>query len=406
MSQPIVIVGAGQAAASFISRHVALGNQTPVVLLGEEAYPPYQRPPLSKKYLLGELEQERLFIRPADWYAEHGVTTHYNTRVESIDAANKSVQTSSGDSLSYEKLVICTGSSARQLPAAVGGDLPGVFTLRSIADIEPMQTQFIKGKRLLIIGGGYIGLEAAAVARQLGMSVTLLEMAPRILQRVAAERTSDYFRKLHTGHGVLIRESCSLKTLMEKDGRVCGGELDTGEVIDADLVLVGIGGQANTELAEAAGLQCDNGIKVDEQCRTSDPDIFAAGDCCNFSRDGIAVRLESVQNASDQGDLVARVIHGEDKSYTATPWFWSDQYDCRLQIAGLNLGHDHTVTRHGEDDQSLSVWYYAGEQLIAVDAMNDPKSYAFGRKLIEAGKNPAPEVIEDPATDLKALVKA
>lgn len=405
MAQPIVIVGAGQAAASFISRHVTLGNQTPVVLLGEETYPPYQRPPLSKKYLLGELDQERLFIRPAEWYAEHDITTRYNERVSSIDPANKTVETASGDIIGYEKLILCTGSSARQLPAAVGGDLSGVFTLRSIADIEPIQAQFTEGKRLLIIGGGYIGLEAAAVARQLGMSVTLLEMAPRILQRVAAEKTSDYFRRLHSEHGVVIREASVLKTLLERDGKVCGGELDNGEVIDADLVLVGIGGQANTELAEAAGLQCDNGIIVDGQGRTSDPDIFAAGDCCSFSRSGKQIRLESVQNASDQGDLVARVINGEDQSYTATPWFWSDQYDCRLQIAGLNLGHDHTVTRYGDNSQSLSVWYYEGDQLLAVDAMNDAKSYAFGRKLIEAGKNPAPEVIEDPATDLKALVK-
>ena len=237
------------------------------------------------------------------------------------------------------------------------------------------------------------------------MSVTLLEMAPRILQRVAAERTSDYFRKLHRDHGVTIRESCSLKTLLESDGRVSGGELENGEVIDADLVLVGIGGIANTELAEAAGLDCDNGIAVDHQCRTSDADIFAAGDCCSFQRGDKRIRLESVQNASDQGDLVARVINGEDQSYTATPWFWSDQYDCRLQIAGLNIGHDHTVTRRGDNDQSMSVWYYAGSQLIAVDAMNDAKAYAFGRKLIEAGKNPAPEVIENPSTDLKALVK-
>ena len=406
MSAPIVIVGAGQAAASFISRHVALGNQTPVVLLGEESHPPYQRPPLSKKYLLGELEQERLLIRPADWYNEHGIDTRYDTRAASIDRKGKTVTTTAGETMSYSKLVICTGSSARQLPAALGGDLPGVFTLRSIHDIGQMQPQFTRGKKLLILGGGYIGLEAAAVARQLGMTVTLLEMAPRILQRVAAERTSDYFRNLHSGHGVNIRESTKLKTLLEADGRVSGGELESGEVIDADLVLVGIGGQANTSLAETAGLDCDNGICVDQQCRSSDPDIFAAGDCCSFIRNGVRIRLESVQNASDQGDLVARVINGEDKSYDATPWFWSDQYDCRLQIAGLNQGHDHTAVRHGENSESLSVWYYHGDQLLAVDAMNDAKSYAFGRKLIEAGKSPSPEVISDPATDLKALLKA
>ena len=405
MSLPIVIVGAGQAAASFISRHVAIGNETPIILIGEEPHPPYQRPPLSKKYLLGELEEERLLIRPADWYAERGIETRYNTCVSAVDPKTRSVTTADGETIHYSKLLLSTGSRARQLPATLGGELPGVFTLRNIADIDYIQPEMKAGKKLLIIGGGYIGLEAAAVARQLGIEVTLLEMAPRILQRVAAERTSDYFRKLHSDHGVNIRESSSLKTLVERDGPVSGGELDSGEIIDADLVLVGIGGIANTELAEAAGLECDNGICVNEQNRSSDPDIFAAGDCCSFVRNGSRIRLESVQNASDQGDLAARVINGEDVTYTATPWFWSDQYDCRLQIAGLNQGHDHSVVRQGENEQSMSVWYYAGDQLLAVDAMNDPKSYAFGRKLIDAGKHPAPEVIADPSTDLKALVK-
>lgn len=405
MTAPIVVVGAGQAAASFISRHVALGNLTPVVLLGEEPHPPYQRPPLSKKYLLGELEQQRLLIRPADWYAEHGIDTRFGTRVSGIDTDNHTVTAASGETITYSKLVLCTGSSARQLPAAVGGALPGVFTLRNIGDIEQLQPQFTRGKKLLILGGGYIGLEAAAVASQLGMSVTLLEMAPRILQRVAAKRTSDYFRDLHSSHGVTIRESTRLKTLLENNGHVSGGELENGEVFDTDLVLVGIGGLANSGLAEATGLECDNGICVDEQCRASDPDVFAAGDCCSFVRNGERIRLESVQNASDQGDLVARVINGEDKTYDATPWFWSDQYDCRLQIAGLNQGHDQTAVRRGENQSSLSVWYYRGDQLIAVDAMNDTKSYAFGRKLIESGKSPSASEISDPSTDLKSLLK-
>jgi len=403
MAAAIVVVGAGQAAASFISRHIALGNPQPLLLIGEESHPPYQRPPLSKKYLSGELEYERLFIRPLDWYAEQGVETRFDTRITGIRPAARQVVTAAGEAIDYDKLLLCTGSIARRLPAAIGGDLDGVYTMRNIGDIDRMASGFRDGRRLLIVGGGYIGLEAAAVARKLGLEVTLLEMAERILQRVAAEATSDYFRLLHEGHGVVVRESTGLARLLESGGRVCGAELEGGEAVDADLVLVGIGACPNTALAEDAGLDCDNGIRVDATCRTSDPHIYAAGDCASFERDGERIRLESVQNAADQGDLVARVLGGQDVVYGALPWFWSDQYDCKLQIAGLSLGHDRTVVRAGADASSLSVWYYRGERLIAVDAMNEPRAYAYGRKLIESGKHPTPAVIADPATDLKAL---
>ncbi len=405
MSDPIVIIGAGQAAASFISRHVALGGETPILLIGDEALPPYQRPPLSKKYLLGELDRERLFIRPEQWYADQGVITKYNTPVESINPKSRQITTKDTETIPYSKLVLGTGSRARKLPNAVGGNLPGVFTLRNMADIDRIKPQFQAGCRLLIIGGGYIGLEAAAVARLLGLEVVLLEMAERILQRVAAEQTSAYFRKLHTDQAVDLRESASMTRLIESDGRVSGAQLEGGEVIKADLVLVGIGGSPNSELAEAAGLVCDNGIAVSETCQTSDPDIYAAGDCCSFIRDGSRIRLESVQNAADQGDLIARVLAGEDVRYDALPWFWSDQYGCKLQIAGLNTGFDKTVLRPGANENGQSIWYYRDDTLMAVDAMNDPKAYAFGRKIINAGINPSPEIIADPGTDLKALAK-
>ena len=405
MSAPIIIIGAGQAAASFISRHVALGSQQPLLLIGEESHPPYQRPPLSKKYLLGDLERDRLFIRPLEWYADQGVKTLFDTRVSEILPGRQKILTAAGDEIEYDKLLICTGSSARSLPPDIGGDLDGVFTLRSISDIDRMSPEFQAGKKLLIVGGGYIGLEAAAVGRQLGLEVTVLEMAERIMQRVAAEETSDYFRRLHSSHGVNIQESAKMTRLIESEGKVCGAELESGDTIDTDLVLVGIGGYPNTELAQAAGLDCDNGIRVDATCRTSEANIYAAGDCTNFDRNGRQIRLESVQNAADQGDLVARVIAGEDATYTALPWFWSDQYDCKLQIVGLNQGHDQCVVRPGDKEGVMSVWYYAGDQLLAIDAMNDPKSYAFGRKIIEAGKNPGKETVADPATDLKAIAK-
>jgi 3-phenylpropionate/trans-cinnamate dioxygenase ferredoxin reductase subunit len=405
VTAPVVIIGAGQAAASFISRHAALGNEQPVVLIGEESHPPYQRPPLSKKYLLGQLERERLFIRPLEWYAQQNVELRFDTRVDSIEPAGKRVITAAGDSIEYDRLLLCTGSSARQLPVELGGSLGGVFTLRSIADIDRISPQFQAGRKLLIVGGGYIGLEAAAVGRQLGLEVTLIEMADRILQRVAAAATSDYFRDLHTMHGVDLYESARMQRLTGVDGQVSGVEMESGEIIDVDLVLVGIGGSPNTDLAEAAGLDCDNGIRVNETCQTSDPDVFAAGDCCSFTRNGQRIRLESVQNAADQGDLVARVLAGEAVTYTALPWFWSDQYDCKLQIVGLNHGHNQTVIRPGANKSSLSVWYYRDQQLLAIDAMNEPKSYAFGRKIIETGKNPPPAVVADPTTDLKALAK-
>ena len=405
MASPIVIIGAGQAAASFVSRHTALGSTQPLLLIGEEPHPPYQRPPLSKKYLLGELERDRLFIRPLDWYAEQGVETRFNTRVTEIRPAARQIAVVAGDIIDYDRLIICTGSSARNLPAEIGGGLDAVFTLRSIADIDRLSPEFRAGRRLLIVGGGYIGLEAAAAGRQLGLEVTVIEMAERIMQRVAARETSNYFRQLHGSHGVEIMEGAEMIRLVESGGRACGAELASGEIIDADLVLIGIGGSPNIELAQAANLECDTGIRVDGACRSSDPYIYAAGDCTSFERNGRQIRLESVQNAADQGDLVARVIAGEDVSYTALPWFWSDQYDCKLQIAGLNIGYDQCVVRPGDKDQTQSIWYYSGDRLLAVDAINDPKAYAFGRKMIESGKNPSKESVASPDSDLRAIAK-
>ncbi len=402
---PIVIVGSGQAAASFISRHARLDDPPPLVLIGEEPYAPYQRPPLSKNALLGSLDLDRLFIRTPPWYAEQGVVTRFNTRIREIRRSQKQVICDQGDSVQYSKLILCTGARARTLPDSMGGHLDGVFTLRTIADMQRLQPVLQPGHRLLIVGGGYIGLEVAATARQLGLEVTLLEMADRILQRVAARETSDFFRALHREHGVDLRESTVLTRLTGVEGRVRAAELESGETMDTDLVLVGIGSQPNTALADSAGLECDNGIAVTETGQTSDPDIYAAGDCTSFVRNGVRVRLESVQNAADQGDLVARVLGKEEARYTAVPWFWSEQYDCRLQIVGLNHGHNRTVVRPGGKHRSQSVWYYADERLLAIDAMNDTLSYAFGRRMITLGKHPSPSQVADPGVDLKTLFR-
>ncbi|MCY4313967.1 MAG: FAD-dependent oxidoreductase [Gammaproteobacteria bacterium] len=405
MTKPIVIVGAGQAAASFASRYITHADRLPVLLIGEERTPPYQRPPLSKKYLSGEFQRERLWIRQSHWYGDNGIDTRFGTRITALVPEKKQVITDSGESIEYEKLILCMGSHARRLPDAVGGSLEGVLTLRGINDADRL-TAYLDGKhRLLIVGGGYIALEIAATARTLGHAVTVIEMADRILQRVASTETSDYFRALHKDHGANILEATGLARIHGENGTVRGVELDRGGYIEADAVLVGIGAAPNIELAETAGIECENGIAVDETCQTSIPGIYAAGDCTSFVRHGQRIRLESVQNAADQGDLIARILSGKDDQYTSTPWFWSEQYDCMLQIAGLSQGYTQTVIRDNSTAGGQSVWYYQNDELIAVDAMNDTKSYAFGRRMLEMDVNPPMDQIGDETTDLKLLLQ-
>ena len=399
----VVVVGAGQAGAAVVAKLRALGFDGALTLVGEEPQPPYQRPPLSKAYLLGEMEEERLWLRSTEYYAEQKITLRLGTRVSAIDPAARTV-TVGDDVLTYTDLVLTTGSSPRTLPAAVGGDLDGVYTVRTLADVDAMRAEFVAGRRLVIVGGGYIGLEAAAVACKMGLDVTVLEMAPRILQRVAAPETSSYFRALHGDRGVQILEETGLDRLLG-DGRVTGVRLKDGRELPADFVIAGVGIVPGTALAEAAGLDIDNGIKTDAQGRTSDPHIWSAGDCASFPHRGGRMRLESVGNAIDQAEVVAENILGAGTEYTAKPWFWSDQYDCKLQIAGLNTGYDNIVTR-GPEGEAVSYWYFKGDTLLAVDAMNDPRGYMVGKRLIENGKSPSKAALADPATVLKDLLKA
>ena len=404
MSQEhVVVVGGGQAGSSLVAKLRNAGHAGPIDLICAEPVPPYQRPPLSKKYMLGEMELERLFLRPAEFYEGLGITLHLGVTVEGIDPEARRLTLSTGGTLGYDQLALTTGSVPRRLPAAMGDDLEGVFTVRDLADADAMAPYVRDGGRVLIVGGGYIGLEAAAVCAQKGMQVTLVEMAPRILQRVAAEETSDFFRALHAGHGVDIREGTGLERLTG-EGHVSGAVLADGTTLEVDMVVVGVGILPDTALAEAAGLALDNGIRTDDFGRTSDPHIWAAGDCASFPLGGAWIRLESVGNAIDQAEIVAQNILGAGLPYVPKPWFWSDQYDVKLQIAGLNTGHDRVVARR--DGAGLSHWYYAGDRLVAIDAMNDGRAYMVGKRLIEGGKSPAPEVIADPATDLKALLKA
>ena len=398
----VVIVGAGQAGAAVAAKLRALGHQDRITMIGDEPQPPYQRPPLSKAYLLGEMDEERLWLRSPEFWADQKIDMKLGATVSAIDTAAQTV-TLGAETIAYDELVLTTGSTPRRLPAAIGGHLPGVYTVRTLADVDAMRGEFQQGRNLVIVGGGYIGLEAAAVAAKLGLDVTVLEMAPRILQRVASPETSDYFRKLHADHGVKIMESTGLDRFVGTD-RVSAARLSDGRELPADFVIVGVGITPNAQIAEAAGITLDNGIATDAQGRTSAPHVWSAGDCASFPWKGGRIRLESVGNAIDQAEVVAANIMGAGKDYVAAPWFWSDQYDCKLQIAGLNTGYDRIVTRPGENG-AVSFWYYQGDKLLALDAMNDARSYMVGKRLIEMGKSPAAEVISDPATNMKALLK-
>jgi len=397
----VVVVGAGQAGAALVAKLRNDGYDSPVTLIGEEPVPPYQRPPLSKKYLLGDMTLERLYLRPESYYAEAGIDLRTGLRVTAIDRAAQEVVMGE-ERLGYAHLVLATGSLPRRLPDAIGGDLKGVHVVRTLADVDAMAPGFQPGAKVLIVGGGYIGLEAAAVAASRGMQVVLVEMAERILQRVAARETSDYFRALHTRHGVDIREGVGLERLLG-DGHVSGARLSDGTELDVDMVIVGVGILPDTRLAEAAGLETDNGIAVDAQGRTSDPAIWAVGDCASFPHQGGRLRLESVPNAIDMGECLAGNIMGRAQDYVPQPWFWSDQYDVKLQIAGLSTGYDRIVTR--DSGAAKSFWYYRGDQLLAVDAMNDPRAYMVGKRLIDAGKSADPVLVADADADLKPLLK-
>jgi 3-phenylpropionate/trans-cinnamate dioxygenase ferredoxin reductase component len=401
----VLVIGAGQAAAAFAAKLHELEPKAAITIVGEEPSLPYQRPPLSKKYMTGEMSAERLLLRPEEWYAQAQITYHLSAEVTAISPSDKTATFSDGRRLPWDRLLIATGSTPRRLAPAAGGDLDGVYVLRSLADANRIAPEMRPGRKVLVVGGGYIGLEAAAVAATLGLQVTVAEMAPRILQRVAAPQTSDYFRALHQGHGVRILESKALSRLSGQGGRVNHAEFQDGDRLETDFVLVGIGVTPNDALAKAAGLSVENGIAVDSHSRTSHPDIHAAGDCASFEFRGHRIRLESVQNAIDQAEIAARDIAGEPADYRPVPWFWSDQYDTKLQIAGLNMGYDATVVRPGPRVGAQSVWYFAGDEFIAVDSINDSKSYMFGKRILELGRRLTPGQAADPEFDLKALIR-
>lgn len=404
MSQSIIVIGAGQAAASFAARLRKTDQTSSITMIGDEPHLPYQRPPLSKKYATGDMTFDQLLLRPENWYQENNIEVLSNTRVASINANQKSLSLESGKTLNWDKLLLTTGSRARALPSSIGGDLDSVYLLRGLEDADKFSKELIKNRNVVIVGGGYIGLEAAAVCASQGLNVTLIEAADRILQRVACSETSDWFRTLHQSNGVTIHEGSALDKFEGSNGKVVAAILSDGTRLEADFVLVGIGIIPNAELALEAGLIVEAGIVVDEHCQTSNPDIYAAGDCAAFQYKDELTRLESVQNAIDQAECAADNIAGETNEYLPYPWFWSDQYNVKLQIAGLNRGYDNIIKRTGEREGSMAHFYFKQDEFIAVDAMNDPRTYMVGKKMLEAGKNITPDQAGDKSIELKSLL--
>ncbi|QRG09215.1 FAD-dependent oxidoreductase [Xanthobacter dioxanivorans] len=384
MSAPVVIVGAGQAAAQAVTSLKAEGYAGDIVVLGDEPYLPYQRPPLSKAYLGDEMTEDRLELKAPKFYADAGAQVRTGVRVARIHPAEKRVDLADGSHLTYGALLIATGTRARALPVP-GADLPGVFSIRSIDDVKHFRAAALPGARLVIIGGGYIGLEVAAKARKLGLDVSVVEGQERLLARVACATISDFARDLHVGHGVAVLTGMGVTRITGTD-RVTGVELADGRILPADLVLSAVGAVPNAELATEAGIALENGIRVDAATRTSAPDIYAAGDVASFPSTlyGRRVRLESVQNAIDQAKSAAKTITGSTVAYDPVPWFWSDQYDVKLQIAGLLDGFDRTECEGDIAAGRFCVRYFAGDRLLAVCSVNDPKSHMLARKALVA----------------------
>ncbi len=398
-----IVIGAGQAGAEVVSKLRDQGHEDRLVLIGQENYLPYQRPPLSKKYMAGEMTLERLFLRPKEFYTEKKVELHIGKSALRIDPHQQIVEFNDGN-LDYDHLVLTTGSRPRDLPPYIGGKVKNLFTMRDLNDANSIGAFMKSGMRLLIVGGGYIGLEAAATARKFGVDVTLVEIEERILKRVAAKETSDFIRSLHISNGVNIKEAVGLGKLEIADDKVLSASLTDGSDINVDFVIVGIGITPNTELAEGANLKINNGIFINDKCQTSVSNIYAAGDCTSFEYKDTLVRLESVGNAIDQATIVAQNIMKQNTNYIPKPWFWSDQYDLKLQIAGLNTGYDDVVVRKGENKQ-VSHWYFKGQSLLAVDALNDPRCYMIGKRLIEENKSPSKNQLRDENFNLKVLLK-
>jgi len=401
--EKVVIAGAGHAAGQLVAslkQHKYSGD---IVLIGDEPYLPYQRPPLSKKYLAGALAADRLYVKPENFYDDPQIELRLNTRITEINRERKTVKTDSDDEFQYDKLILALGSRVRQLPVD-GNDLDGVHYLRSIADVDSIRSEIGNKKSAVIVGAGYIGLEVAAVIRQLGLDVTVVEMADRVMSRVVSPELSDFYQIEHSTQGVHLRLSTGVAAFHGKT-RIESVETSDGDLIPADFVVVGVGIAPNTELASAAGLVVDDGIVVDDCCQSSDPDIYAVGDCTNHPNTlyDRRLRLESVHNALEQAKTAVSNICGVESHYSQVPWFWSDQYDLKLQIAGLSEGYDDVVIRGNPADRSFACLYLQDGRLIATDAVNSARDFVQSKALISAATKVDRDKLGDTEVQLKDL---
>jgi len=406
MSNGVIIVGAGHAAGQAVASLRAEGFEGPITVIGDEPYIPYQRPPLSKKFLAGELEIDRVYFKPPEFYEISKAEMLLNTRVVEIERAKKILHLDDGSTRPYDKLILATGSRVREINVP-GFDLEGVFYLRTIGDVEALQEKFNQGGKMVIVGGGYIGLEVAAVAAKRGIDVTVLEMAPMVLARVADPIVSKFYTRVHTEEGVKIETGVAVSGF-EGNGKIERVDCADGKKFDADFVVVGVGIIPNVELATEAGLAVENGIKVDELCQTEDPDIYSIGDCTNHPNKllGHRLRLESVQNALEQGKTAAAAICGKEKPYAQIPWFWSDQYDMKLQIAGLSAGYDEAVVRGNPDEgRSFAVFYLKDGVLIATDTVNRAPEHMMSRRLIAGNAKIPATRLADESISMKDMVE-
>ncbi len=396
-----LIIGGGQAGLSAAAELRKRKYEGPVTILSAEDAIPYQRPPLSKAYLSGEMPLERLWLKPQAWYEKAGIAVRTGIRAAAIDRGAFEIITEAGERLGYDHLILATGGEARRIPLP-GADLPGVFVLRTLAEADAMSDALKSAQKLVIIGAGYIGLEVAASARKRGLEVTVLEAADRPMARTASAPLSGWFGAIHRGYGVDLQVSAPVEAITGED-RATGVRLADGEEIAADLVLVAAGLSPNTELAEAAGLPCQDGILVDQCARTEDERIYACGDVARFelTRYGTTLRLESVQNAIDQAKAAAAAICGAPQIYDPVPWFWSDQYELKLQIAGLIEGADQMVRRGDPEEGKFALFHLKDGDLIAVEAVNSAPEYMVGQRMIANGARPDPERLRDTSVAMR-----
>jgi len=404
MAHSIVIIGAGQAGGEAAVTLRTQGFEGPVVLIGDEPFVPYERPPLSKQLLAGELEPERTFIKRPEYYAEHGIEVRLGVRATAIDRAAHEVALETGETLPYGRLLIATGARVRRLDIP-GADLAGVHYLRTITDSLAIRDDLGSDARLVIVGGGYIGLEVAAVATKLGCRVTVLEALDRVMNRVVAPEVSAFFEDLHRRHGVDLRTDTAVREIAGP-GRVERVICADGSEIEADAVVIGVGIVPNVELAQAAGLEVDNGIVVDEFARTSDADIYAAGDVTNHPNAiiGGRLRLESVQNAANQAQAAARAMCGNGTPYAEVPWFWSDQYGLKLQMAGISAPDDQVVIRGDPASERFSAIYLRDGVIVAINTINAMRDFMAGKRLIAGHVRADPATLADPEFPLKNLL--